>query len=307
MSLMHHREFVPVYPDHFVRDWIDPYLDEDGYAIESLSGKKRYFIFYDGALMTSWDKKELENNFPGKKALCYTFIPSKLSDNKKLLEYNPDYEAILDANTKAQKAALLDGCWTYQLDDGSYFNRDWLVTHNGRLPASTACARAWDKASSVPSDVNPNPDYTATFKMHKCNEGYYWIVGDCIDDVQDENNIFGRFRMLPGSRDTTIKEQAAADGIDCTVVFSKDPGQAGETEFQNAAKDLIEAGFIVRPDPMPSNKSKITRFSPFSSACQNGLVRILPHTFRNKATLEHILKELEKFNGEPSTARRKDD
>ena len=295
-------------PDPFswIKSWIDPFLDQDGYPILELSGKIRYFIFFDGQFFSSWDREQLLKNFPGKKTRSYTFIPSKLTDNKKLLEKNPDYDADLDANTKAEKAALLDGCWNYQLNEGSYFNRDWLIKAD-RVPERAVPARAWDKASSVPSDTNKYPDYTATVKMYKDTDGLYYLVGDCLPEIQDETEIANRFRKLPGERDALITKQAKEDGVECTVVFSKDPGQAGDSEFQQSAKKLIEIGMVVRPDPMPSNKTKVTRFSPFSSACQNGLMRIVPSTWKNQASLEHFLKELETFNGEPSSARRKDD
>lgn len=293
-------------PESWVKDWIEPFLDEDGYPIPELSGKVRYFIYFDGELFTSWSYEDLKKNFPTEKPLTYTFVPSLLSDNKILLETNPDYAATLAANTKAERAALLSGCWKYQLNDGSYFNRDWLIKAD-KVPDRAVPARAWDKASSVPSDTNKYPDYTATTKMYKDTDGIYYIVGDALPELHDEVEISSRFRKLPGERDALITKQAREDGLECTVVFSKDPGQAGETEYQQSAKKLIEAGMVVRPDPMPSNKTKITRFSPFSSACQNGLVRYVPSSWPNQASMEHFFKELETFNGEPSSARRKDD
>jgi len=293
-------------PEHFVRDWIEAYLDDDGYPIMELSGKVRYMLYFDGQLFTSWDKETLQRNFPNAAIRTYTFIPSQLKDNKILIENNPEYEKDLEANTKAEKAALLGGCWKYQLNEGSYFNRDWLI-RTDKVPERAKPARAWDKASSIPSDTNKYPDYTATVKMYKDIDGLYYLVGDCLPEIQDETEIANRFRKLPGERDALITKQAKEDGVECTVVFSRDPGQAGDSEFQQSAKKLIEIGMVVRPDPMPSNKTKITRFSPFSSACQNGLIRIVPSTWKSQASLEHFLKELETFNGEPSSARRKDD
>lgn len=293
-------------PDHFVKEWIEAFLDEDGYPIDEFAGRKRYFIYFDGQMFSSWDKASLEENFPGKKPLCYTFVPSRLSDNPLLLENNPDYEAILDANGKAEKAALLDGCWNYQLNDGSYFDRAWVPCVN-KVPENATYARAWDKASAIPTDVNKHPDYTASGFMAKDAQGVYYLLGDAHPDVVDEKGITGRFRALPGDRDAIIQKQAEFDGAECKVVFSKDPGQAGDTEYFQSAKKLIEAGFEVRPDPMPNNKSKLTRFQPFSSACQNGMVRLVPSTWTSIAAMEHFLQELEKFTGEPSTPRRKDD
>lgn len=86
-----------------------------------------------------------------------------------------------------------------------------------------------------------------------------------------------------------------------------DPGSAGLTAYEATAKRLTEEGIIVRKDPMPSNKSKLTRFLPFSAAAQNGLVKIVSHTFGNRETYDYIMKMLEAFDGERSTDTRKDD
>jgi len=306
-----HRSFVRVScnpePDCWIKEWIEPWLDEDGYAILELSGKIRYFIFFEGNLFTSWSEEELRTNFPGKNPLTYTFIPSKLTDNQKLLDNNPEYADVLDANTKAEKAALLDGCWKYVLNEGSYFNRDWLTVVD-KVPANAKHARAWDKASSVPTDINKYPDYTASTHMAKDKDGYYYLMGNHHPECTDaDTGIFGKFRRLPGERDLLIQKQAESDGPECSVVFSRDPAQAGDTEFLESAKKLIEKGFVVRADPMPGNKSKLTRFEPFSAACMNGLVRIVKSSFKNQASLEAFLKELEQFVGQEATARVKID
>lgn len=294
-------------PNHFVVNWINPFLDEDGYPVPENSGRIRYFIYFEGNLFTSWDEQELKLNFPNQLIRSYTFIPSKLSDNKIGVALNPDYEAEMNAQTKAEKAALLDGCWKYVLNEGSYFNRDWL-TKVDRVPDNAKWARAWDKASSVPTDVNKYPDYTASTKMAKDKNGFYYIVGDHHPESTDyDTGILGKFRRLPGERDKIIEAQTKEDGTDCYVVLSRDPAQAGDVEFQESAKKLIEIGAIVRQDPMPGNKSKLKRFEPFSSACMNGLVRIVPSTFKNQASLEAFLKELEQFIGQDATARVKVD
>lgn len=57
---------------------------------------------------------------------------------------------------------------------------------------------------------------------------------------------------------------------------------------------------------MPTQNGKLTRFIPFSSAAENGLVYIVKSTF-NPATLEAIFKELEAFDGQRSSDHRKDD
>ena len=58
---------------------------------------------------------------------------------------------------------------------------------------------------------------------------------------------------------------------------------------------------------MPNNKSKLTRFQPFASACSNGLVRVVRSSFPNKSTYDAYMKELESFDGTNSTPTKKDD
>lgn len=144
--------------------------------------------------------------------------------------------------------------------------------------------------------------------MLKGKDGFYYIVGDYDSEAHDKGSeIIGRFRRKPGERDRLILQQAEVDGSDVKIVLPKDPGAAGEVEYRESAKKLIEAGFVPKKDPVPANKSKLKRFEPFSSACENGLVRIVESSFPNKATLDHFYSELESFDGERSTATRKDD
>lgn len=288
-------------PGHHVLDWLDAFIDQDtGLAIDELSGKIRYFIFNEGKLVTSWSYEELKNDYPDKNPRTYTFVPSKLTDNKKMLSLNPDYADELSANSKAEKAALLDGNWKFQTGDIRYFSRDWLKTTD-TLPNNVVACRAWDKAS-IDITVDRRADFTATIKMYRDRDGYFYIVGDHISTCRDgESRIYGKFRKRPGDRDNIILDQALADGSECKVVFAIDPGQAGKVEYEESAKKLILQGISVKPDPFPNNKSKVDRFSPFSSACENGLVYIIPSTFRSKETLNDLYFELESFTGEKST------
>lgn len=144
--------------------------------------------------------------------------------------------------------------------------------------------------------------------MYKDKDGYFYLVGHFHESNFDRKDpdIKGKFRERPGSRDKLILKQAQHDGVDCVVVMPQDPGSAGVTEYQEAAKKLICEGFRVQKDPMPPQSSKLTRYAPFSSACENGLVYIVESTFDRK-TLEAFHKEHEAFDGERSTRVRKDD
>lgn len=175
-------------------------------------------------------------------------------------------------------------------------------------PPNCKAYRGWDKAASEPSEANRYPDYTASIKILKDSEGRFYIRGDFSENQRDDKStVYGIFRKRPGERDARIMEQAMWDGDDCTIVLAKDPGAAGEVEYMESARKLMEAGFHVMKDPAPGNSNKVSRFSPFSSAAESGLVSIVESSFPNKETLEAFYKALESFTGEKSTRSKKDD
>ena len=308
-------------PDSFLCTWIDWWLDDDGYPIPERSGVIKYYCRVNGVMKFADTEKELKDNYSdalhvynprtGKHVYAppktMTFIGGTIFDNPALIEANPQYLSELNSLPSIEKARLLDGNWYVRPEGSSYYNRSW-VKPTDTLPKSIVGCRAWDKASTEPSDVNKYPDYTACIKMYKSREGFFYIVGDYHNTCHDKTDpeVFGRFRETPGSRDVKILSQAKHDGPEIAIILPKDPAAAGATEYLESAKKLTGEGFRVQQDPMPAQTSKLTRYVPFSSACENGLVYILEHTF-NKATLEHFHKENESFDGERSTKLRKDD
>lgn len=197
--------------------------------------------------------------------------------------------------------------WFVQPEGSNYFERKW-VTEIKKVPTRRVkWCRAWDKASTEPSDVTPQPDYTACMKMGKDAEGNYYLVGDYHPTCYDEKlGVGGKFRKRPGERDNIILNQALYDGKEVIVIMPQDPGSAGVTEYRESAKKFVAEGIICRKDPMPPQNSKLTRFTPFSAAAENGFIFVVTTTFHPK-TLEAIYKELESFSGEKSTKTRKDD
>ncbi len=312
-------------PDSFLLDWIEWWIDEEGYPIPERSGVVRYYITPDEKPVFRDTPEELIEEFPD---LCrvenprtgqvieippksFTFISATIFDNPALIEKNPKYLAELKALSTIERARLLDGNWRIRPEGASHFQRSWIKKAM-EVPAGSVQARAWDKASSAPSDVEKWPDFTACSpKIAKCKDGNFYLTGDYHVDNFDRHtkeytNIFGRFREGSGQRDLRIKDQAIYDGVDVTVVLTQDPGAAGVTEYTESAKKLIMEGITVKKDPMPTQNSKLTRFLPFSSACELGIVYVVEHTFHPE-TLKAFYEELEAFDGSRSTRRRKDD
>lgn len=309
-------------PDYqsWVYHWVSWYLDEEGYFDENKLGVVRHFVIVDDMPKFADTAEELEKEYPdlcwvyneneGKEVyvapLTFLFIGGTIFDNPALINSNPKYLSALKAQSRVNRMRLLDGCWHAQPEGSNYFQREWLHKLDKR-PFGCKEARAWDLASSEPSDKNRHPDATASVKMLKTRDGEFIIVGDYDPETEDKaTKVKGRVFQRPGQRDNSIIRQSKIDGDDCHVVLPIDPGASGQTAYREIAKKISAEGFRVKSDPTPSNKSKLTRFEPFSSAAQNGLISIVESTF-NKETLDHFYKELETFDGERSTSSRKDD
>lgn len=309
-------------PDSWILKWIDWYLDEEGFPDKDKQGILRYYYIIEDSPVFGSTPEELMERYPDTARIWnpnkkeYVVVPPKsmefiagtIFDNQALIDSNPKYLAELNALPEVEKARLLHGNWYMRPQASGYFSREWLGKVD-TVPTTARICRAWDKASTLPSQVNRNPDFTASVQMYKDRNGMYYIAGNyCPTNIdKDDKNIKGKFRRRSGDRDNIILQQALFDEDDCMVIFPQDAGAAGVVEFQESAKKLIEEGIIVKKDPVPSQKSKLVRFTPFASACENGLVHIVENTFPDKATLDAYYKELEAFNGERSTASRKDD
>lgn len=295
-------------PDSFLLDFlVEHYLDSEGYPLENMAGVVKWYIRQEDKLYWGDSEEEVMNLFPeigeDLEATSFCFIPATIEHNPILRKKEPMYEKRLKALNPIDKARLYYGNWFARPEGQSYADRNFFRKAD-RIPTSAICCRAWDKASS---EFNPNgegsnkwPDYTASIKMYKDNNGDIYITGEyhesCRDPISKE---LGRFRKRAGPRDICMENQARFDGKDCVVVLPKDPGQSGAVEFSESCKKLNSAGFVVKADPAASNSSKLTRFLPFASALENGNVYIVESTFEKQA-LESFYKELEKFDGERS-------
>jgi phage terminase large subunit-like protein len=306
--------------DSWVYDWVQYYL-LDGKFDENKLGVIRYFLIVDDSPVFGDKPEDLAEQYPD---LCYIenphtgetqyvppmsycFIGGNIFDNPELIRQNPKYLSALKAQTKVNRARLLDGRWDVRAEGSNLFQRSWLTKIN-KIPKHSVCVRAWDIAHSEPSDKYRYPDYTASIKMYKTRESEFIIAGDFDPEIKDpKTDVVGRFRKRFGDRNNWMLQQAQYDGSSVVQVIPQENG-AGKGQYEDLVKMYTNNGFRVVGIPTGNQKGgKLKRFSVFSSACQNGIVHILEDTFENKATLEAFYKELEAFDGSPSTGTVKDD
>lgn len=268
-------------PDSFVAKLVAWYIDQNtGYAIPERSGVIRYFIRVGDDLHWGASRAELVEKWGGMFAgeadvntliKSFTFIVSKIEDNKILMAKNPEYYATLMSLPTVERERLLRGNWKVRPASGSYFKYGWLPAVKA-YPVGYRTIRYWDRAATVPNPENPDPDWTVGLKMTKAPNGEYHII-----DVR-------RDRLTPNGVEKLIVETASADGQDVMQVLEQDPGQAGIAEVDHLIKAL--AGYPVRAVP----KTKSTEFlcKGCSSQAEAGNIYILEADWNDKFVSECV-------------------
>jgi len=300
--------------DHMLRKMVDFYVDDEGFPIEDKLGIERYFYVINDVPVFGDTSEELIERYPLMAEgldgdiippMSFSFIASNVYQNPILLKNNPRYLSALKGLGELERKVLLDGCWNVKPESASYFKREWLQKWD-KIPLGSKF-RGWDKANTPVSkdSANKYPDFTACTGMVKTAEGDIVIIGDHHEDNKDKDDgVYGRFRELPGRRNQIMLRQAQWDGPDCTVVLAQDPN--GKFEFEESVKFFNSHGFIVKKDPAIVSSSKLTKYSAFSSACENGTVGIVESSF-HPDTLEDFYKCHERFTGLRSSRTYKDD
>jgi predicted phage terminase large subunit-like protein len=243
----------------WLRNLLDWWIDIDGYAIPSRSGKLRWFIRQNDSIIWADSREELIAQYGSdQQPKSLTFIPSKLSDNQILLAKDPSYRSNLMALDRVTRAQLLDGNWNIRSSAGEVFKREWFGVLDN-LPPTIKSVRFWDRAATKPSESNKDPDYTVGVLLHKTAANQF-VVADV--------------RRI---RDTSLKVQelilntAAFDGSQTIVVLEQEPGSSGVADVSNLSRIL--AGFrvkIVKP-----SKDKLTRALPVAAQVEARNVFVL--------------------------------
>lgn len=149
--------------------------------------------------------------------------------------------------------------------------------------AVTKRVRAWDLSGTLPSETNPNPDYTVGALCSKDKFGNTYV-----EDIV-------RFRARFGEVFEKILEVAQQDGDEVLISIPQDAGAAGKAYAASMIRDLAAEGFYAKAKP--TNKSKLTRFAPFAAASEAGTIKIVRADWNDV-----LFEELENFDGGKSRA-----
>ena len=160
------------------------------------------------------------------------------------------------------------------------FSRTWCQIVDNPPINPVAIVRSWDLASTVPSETNRNPDWTAGVKMSRDKFGYYYI-----EDVY-------RFRKLPDGVLQEIIKTARQDGDDVQVTIPKDSGAGGSAANAYQLRTLAENGIPAKSVKISGHKGKVQRFLPLATLAESGSLRLVKGDWN-----EDFLDELEAFDG----------
>lgn len=283
--------------DSFLFNWVQFSLDDRGIPREGTEHVIRYFVNLGGKLHWSsiskddlWEKygqpqgyiREHEdvrkiNFFP----MSFRFIPLTIYDNPILLKNNPGYLANLLSQPRVNQERYLHGSWTARAEGSGFFRREWVKIVDRPPEVVQTRVRSWDLAASIPSETNPDPDYTAGVKMSRDKMGNYYV-----EDVH-------RFRLLPDGVMKEIIATSIGDGLDtCKVTIPKDPGAGGKTANSFQLRTLAENGVSASSVVVSGHSGKISRFLPFCTLAESGCVYMVRGDWNDA-----WLTELEFFEG----------
>ena len=265
--------------DSWVREFIDYWIDEEGFPIEEHGGQIRFFYRVEGRLYWDSSKESLMSRFPKLAELAepksVTFIPSKVTDNQILLKKDPSYMANLLAQSAVEKARLLDGNWNIRPTAGNVFKRFWFEEVEA-TPPLVEIVRCWDRAATEYNEGDSgDPDYTVGFKLGKDANGFFYI----LDIIQE--------RLSAHKVEALILNTAKQDGVGVKVKGFQDPGGAGKNEIENFIRLL--SGFDVVSEKI--SVDKITASKGASAQSEAGNIKVLS-SCRNK---EAFYNEAENF------------
>ncbi len=262
--------------DSWVAEFIDWWIDADGFPIPSRAGQLRWFCRVADQIQWAGSPDELvaAHGVAPEDAKSVTFIPALVTDNPALMKADPGYLANLKALARVERERLLMGNWRIKPAAGLYFPRHCVSILSAPPTDITAICRAWDLAATPPTEASPSPDATAGVQIARTRAGRFVVM----------NAITlrgGAYQVREA-----ITNTASQDGHKVRIAIPQDPGQAGKDQASSYVSLLAGYNITTR---RPS-RDKITRASPFAAQWQAGNVDVVTGPWN-----ESFLSELESF------------
>jgi len=254
----------------WLADFLDWWIDEDGYAILERSGVIRWMVRENDKTYWADDFESLQDEHPNSTPKSVTFILSTVYDNQILLEKDPGYLANLQALSFVDRERLLGdsrrgGNWKIKPAAGKVFDRAWFEIVDAVPGGSGKIVRFWDFAATEEEmgakRKSKDPDYTASVKGKIVN-GITYIL-----DMTNE-------RMGPARANVALRNIAQQDqmnGEHVAVRFEQEGGASGKRDTYNIITNM--QGYDIKG--VPPQGDKVTRAKPLAAQALAGNVKLL--------------------------------
>lgn len=278
----------PLY-DSYLRIWLEQggYIDEHGFPNPEMDGVTTYYAETAGEVVFCKTMEDFVERFRDPETdemmadpLKFVFYSANCYDNPWIVKHKPSYIRNLKNLPSVDMERLLLGNWYARERASGYFKREWVqMVDLADVPMDARRVRCWDKAATLPSTANPNPDWTVGIK-------------GCLDDL---GNLYVidvvRFRDRAAKVQQAIENIALADGKPCLVGIPQDVGGAGKEAAEYTRALLIKRGINVIVNK--TRKSKLERFEPVAIAAQNRQIYVVRGDWN-----KDFFDELESFTGD---------
>lgn len=280
-------------PDSWVASFISWWIDAEGWAIPARSGVVRWFFRYRGLvqwydslaaavldLPPEYRSEAVSNDVPVASLVkSFTFILSRLKDNKELLRKNPEYLGNMMNLLPVEQARLYGdgergGNWVVRAAAGKVIDRSWFEVVDA-VPAGGIETRCWDFAATkeeLKDKRKKQPDATASVRVRMVKGTFYIldVTEDRIDAVESDRKM----------KNLAIQDRnsASSSGAQYFVRWEVEPASAGTREALRLVRML--AGFDAagrRP-----GGDIIQRIKPLASQARAGNVKILRGAWNEK-------------------------
>jgi predicted phage terminase large subunit-like protein len=263
----------------WLADFLDWWIDEDGWAIPERSGVIRWMVRENDNTFWSDSKETLQAEHPNSTPKSVTFILSTVYDNKILLENDPGYLANLQALDYIERQRLLGdgergGNWKVKPAAGKVFNKAWFSIVDA-VPAGGRVIRFWDLAATEKKTA----DFTASCKGKVFN-GTVYILDATSDQID------------PASTDAAMSNFANQDGKEVAIRFEQEGGASGKRDAHHIVTML--AGYDARG--IVPQGDKLLRAKPLAAQALAGNVKLLRGSW-NERWLNHMHAQ----DGNPKT------
>lgn len=207
----------------------------------------------------NWVRERFIENPVDKHGVRRIYIPAGLDDNPYV-----DKKSYLDALSKldeTERARLEKGDW-YAEEEGAKFQRDWFKIIDAEDVPDAAfdnIVRYWDIASTVPSESNKDPDWTAGALVSE------------VDGVMMIHDI-KRVRRNAGGVEDLIYQTAHEDGPGVKIRMEQEPGASGKITIDHYARNILP-GFDF--DGHPAIRKKEQRVDAWAGHAKRGHILLV--------------------------------